>query len=343
MTPRDRVYAQIRHEENYPIPFTLGIDPGVAERVDAYYGDRAWRERIAPAIKGVGVVDADRHQKVDEVRERDAFGTVWRTDLKPRHHEQPGLAEPSWDGYEFPSAEQFIDETKRQNAQEVCKASRDTFLVAGFGWGLFERSWTIRGFENALMDVAAEPDFYEELLERITQLHLAFIRESVKLPVDGIMFSDDWGDQRSIIIGAERWRRMLKPRLARMYEAVHAAGKLTLSHCCGNCSEVLPDLIEIGLDVLESVQPEAMDVYDLKRQYGKNITFWGGLGSQSTIPFGTPEEIHATVARLCTELGKGGGYILAPAKPLMPETPTENAVAVIESFTQQKTSAASVA
>ena len=108
-----------------------------------------------------------------------------------------------------------------------------------------------------------------------------------------------------------------------------------ITHCCGSVAALIPDLIEIGLDVLESVQPEAADMnpYDLKDQWGDRLTFWGGLGSQSTIPFGTPDQIHAEVDRLRREMGRGGGYILAPAKSLQPETPTLNAAAVVEAFT----------
>jgi uroporphyrinogen decarboxylase len=151
------------------------------------------------------------------------------------------------------------------------------------------------------------------------------------------MFADDWGYQRGVLLGPERWRRVLKPRLARFYARVHQAGKYTLSHCCGSVTDILPDIIEIGLDVLESVQPEAdkMKPYELKRCFGKHITFWGGLGSQSIIPFGTTDEIRTEVTRLCREMGKGGGYILSPAKPLQPETPTQNAAAIIESFLHQ--------
>jgi uroporphyrinogen decarboxylase len=96
-------------------------------------------------------------------------------------------------------------------------------------------------------------------------------------------------------------------------------------------------VIEIGLDVYQSVQPEAANnsPYQLKKKYGQRITFWGGLGSQSTIPFGKPTEIRAEVDRLCREMGRGGGYILAPAKSLQPGTPTENAAAVVEAFLQQ--------
>jgi uroporphyrinogen decarboxylase len=122
-----------------------------------------------------------------------------------------------------------------------------------------------------------------------------------------------------------------------MYTLVHEAGKVALSHCCGSIVDVLPDVVEIGLDVLESVQPEAMDPYALKRLYGRQITFWGGLGSQSTIQFGTPREIREEIARLCEHMGRGGGYILSPAKPLQPGTPVENAAAVVESFVRQAT------
>jgi uroporphyrinogen decarboxylase len=100
----------------------------------------------------------------------------------------------------------------------------------------------------------------------------------------------------------------------------------------------MPDIIEIGLDILESVQPEAKgnNPYELKSKYGDKIVFWGGLGSQSLIPFGTPEEISREVKKMCTEVGKNGGYILSCAKALQPETPIENAVALLDAFTDQR-------
>lgn len=187
------------------------------------------------------------------------------------------------------------------------------------------------------MNVITAPDFFEELLDRLTNLYLALVEYTAELPVDAILFGDDWGDQRGVIIGPERWRKFLKSRWAKIYAATHRAGKIVMHHSCGSVAELMPDIIEIGMDVLESVQPEAagMCPYELKRRWGDRIAFWGGLGSQSTIPFGTPQEIRAEVRQLCREMGRGGGYILAPAKSLQPETPTENAVAVIEAFTRQ--------
>lgn len=127
----------------------------------------------------------------------------------------------------------------------------------------------------------------------------------------------------------------MKPRDIVLAQIRHeTCPEVPYSHSCGSVAAIVPDLIEIGLDVLESVQPEAADMnpYELKRRFGRDICFWGCLGSQSTIPFGTPASIQAEVARLKREMSRGGGYILAPAKPLQPETPTENAVAIVEAF-----------
>jgi uroporphyrinogen decarboxylase len=174
------------------------------------------------------------------------------------------------------------------------------------------------------------------MLDRLMHLYLAFVEYTADLPIDGILFGDDWGDQRGVILGPERWRKFIKPRWAQIYAAVHAHGKIAMHHSCGSVAAIMPDIIEIGMDVLESSQPEpaGMNPYELKRQWGSKITFWGCLGSQSTIPRGTPDEIRQEVRRLKREMGRGGGYILAPAKPLQPETPVENAAAVVEAFTE---------
>jgi len=228
----------------------------------------------------------------------------------------------------------IFDDGYVSRALDAADEMRDYFLVAGIGFGLFERTWALRGFTEALADAAAEPEFYDALVEAIANHQMQVIEQLLELPIDGIMFSDDWGYQKGVLIGANRWRKFLKPRLARMYQQVHDAGKTVLSHCCGSIAEIMPDLIEIGLDVIESVQPEAADMnpYELKRRYGNDLTFWGGLGSQSTIQFGNPQAIRAEIDQLRREMSVSGGYILAPAKAIQPGTPVENAAAVVEGF-----------
>ncbi|MDP6629471.1 MAG: uroporphyrinogen decarboxylase family protein [Kiritimatiellia bacterium] len=344
MKPRDIILSQINHQETDLIPYTLPIDNGLGEKLDAHYGNAQWRDRLKPFMQNVNVVDTMKGMwdNCESNLNRDLYGTLWRTDLRPLHMEEPALKEPTFEGYDWPEPSKFIADKEGVAAQRtICDENKDDkFIITSLGWGLFESSWGMRGFENVLMDVAAEPEFFEELLDRLTEQILAYIEFTCKsLPdIDAIFFGDDWADQRGVIIGPERWRQLFKPRYARIYEAARAHGKIVMSHCCGSTVDILDDMIEIGLDVYESVQPEARDMnpYELKKRWGDQITFWGCLGSQSTIPRGTPAEIHAEVSKLRHEMGKGGGYILAPAKPLPTETPLENAVAIVEAFTSDE-------
>jgi len=283
-------------------------------------------------------IDTIQEKPISKTHTRDLFGGIWRQDRRPSHLEQPALKSPSFDGYNFPGFDIFWDEERKESIQNELENHPDSYRIVLISWGLFEQSWRIRGFENALMDAIVEPDFYRELLNKLTELYLKFVDHCAALDCDAIMFGDDWGDQRGVILGPDRWREFLKPCWQKIYEKVHAHGKLAISHCCGSVADIMPDIIEIGLDVLESVQPEAagMNPYELKIRWGDKIVFWGCLGSQSTIPFGTPAQIRNEVQKLCQEMGKGGGYILSPAKALQPETSTENAVAVVESFTKQE-------
>jgi len=335
-TPRERVLAQINHRETDYVPYTIRFEGDVPERLDVHYGSDVWRNSIDNAIRRLPGPDPEVRPGGDPC-DTDLYGSTWRVDRRTFHLVGPALKTPSLKGFAFPGMDAIFEPGWDQEVRQAIEQQKDHFLVIGFGTGLFERSWGLRGLENALMDIVTHPDFYEELIERLTDHQLEIVERLLALPVDGILFSDDWGYQQGVLVGAERWRRIFKPRLARLYQRVHEAGKYVLTHCCGSIEEILPDVIEIGLDVYQSVQPEAKnnDPYELKRKYGDRITFWGGLGSQSTIPFGTPDEIRAEVTKLCRQMGRGGGYILAPAKPLQPETPTENAAAVVEAFLQQ--------
>jgi len=325
---RDWVLAALRFEEAAPVPYQLPMEDSVAERLDAHYGGADWRQRLEQHIGTVHVPGLGVEEAYGPV---DLFGTVWRFDKRPHHLERPALHEPDLRSYAWPDVDDVWDEPEIQRQLREAQ-EKGQFIVGSLGFGLFERSWTMRGFENALTDMLLHPVFYEELIEGIFEFQLGLVRRLVELPIDGVMFSDDWGDQRGVLMGPRLWRKFIKPYAQDLHQVVHAAGKWTLQHCCGSVFDIIPEMIDIGLDVLESLQPEAMDVYEIKRRYGKDLRLWGGLGTQRLIPFGTPDEIRAEIGRLRRELGSGGGYILAPAKPLMPEVPTENAAAVVEAF-----------
>ena len=333
MNPREIVLEQIHHRETEQIPYTLAFEPEVEVRLDEHYGGKAWRERPIRYIVHCGSVASPPNEQIDAAHYRDAFGTVWRTDKLPSSVVEPGLKAPTFQGYTFPSVDAFLDPAVKADIKKRVDESSDSFTIVSTNICLWQ-SWYLRGFENTLMDCAAEEEFYAEMLDRFTDLCLALVEECADIPADAIIMGDDWGDQRGVMIGPERWRKFFKPRYARIFKAIHEQGKLAIMHCCGSAADIMSDIVEIGLDVFESVQPEAagMNPYALKKAWGDEITFWGCLGSQHTIPFTTPTEIRQEIRRLRSEMGRGGGYILAPAKPLRPETPTENAVAVVEEF-----------
>jgi uroporphyrinogen decarboxylase len=337
MNPREMVIAQINHQETHPVPYTLDFDDGTDGLLDGYYGSKSWRRRLVPYLIGACAIDTQQYEPYDAIRQRDAYGAIWRMDRRPWHLETPPLAEPAWGTYTLPDYQTFVVPDLAETAHRNLAERPDSFSVCHVGWGVFESSWRIRGFENALMDMVAHPEFYRELVDGLTELYVQHVQQCASIPVDAVWFGDDWGDQRGVLMGPERWRKFLKPCWARIFGAVHAQGKYTICHSCGSVAAIIPDLIEIGLDVLESVQPEpaGMNPYALKRQYGDRITFFGGLGSQSTIQFASPQEVRDEVSKLCREMGRGGGYILHPAKGIQPGTPVENVVAVFEAFVTQ--------
>jgi uroporphyrinogen decarboxylase len=147
-----------------------------------------------------------------------------------------------------------------------------------------------------------------------------------------LSMGDDVGTQRGMLMSVRMWRQHLKPRLARVIAAGRAVRPdvLVFYHSDGNMAAIIPDLIEIGVDILNPVQPECMDPAALKAQYGDRLSFWGLIGTQTTLPFGTPSDVAADVRLRIETVGKGGGLFLAPTHVIEPEVPWENIVAFVE-------------
>lgn len=244
---------------------------------------------------------------------------------RPRQPVEPALKESSLESYSFPSIDDCFDDGWEKLAEGEIKANQDRFIIAYIGNGLFERSWMMRGYDKALMDIALYREFYEELVENIMLLQMQMLERILQLLTNGIFFTDDWGCRHGVMVGAKQWLEIFNSRFVKMFKKVHEAIKYSLLLTCGSIEEILPDAIKIGLDVYESVQPEAKNnnPYDLIRKYGEQITFLGGLGSQSITPIGTLDEIRNDVKKPRKELGHGGRYILVPARPIQPETPVE--------------------
>lgn len=333
LTKRERVHASINRKGFDAIPWQFDLTSALANRVRAYYGDddllAATDDHIilagpnapAGAVQSPGAPGAVTNE----------FGSVWRRESRDAGIGDWGglishpIEGPSLEGYHFPDGSL----PGRWESLRRLRAAHPDHFLAAVGDGLFESAWSLCGFEKYLDYLAGETAFVEEITDHLVDYSCAVTAQLKGIGADGIRFGDDWGFQDRLMMRPEMWRRLFKERYRRIYGAGRHAGLVVMVHSCGNITDILPDLIDIGVQVVHPLQPEAMDVAFCHREFGKDLTFWGGLGSQSTLPCGSPDDVRAEVLdRL--DLFAGGGYILAPAGAAPTETPVGNIAAIVE-------------
>lgn len=329
MTPREIVLEAVAHHETDIIPYSLSIDEEIWEKLDEYYGGRENFPEHETFFAGTGF--DWRQEPLTGDRFRDTFGVVWQQG-NIFHIVEPALKEPSLKGFKFPT---LIRDEDIPGLSKLCEENKDKFKTYNFGLLFFERAWALRGMENILIDMATEPSFVHELFERLMELHIEALDMILHLPFDSIRFGDDFGGQKGLIMGLPYWRKYIKPRLAKMYGKVRDAGKIVSIHSCGDNSEILGEMIDMGLQIFDPAQPEANDLPALKKEYGRDLTFEGGIGTQMNLPFGTPDQVREEIRRCRLDLGPGGGFIMGTTKPLRPEVPVENAVAAVETIIEE--------
>ena len=197
---------------------------------------------------------------------------------------------------------------------------------------IFETAWAIRGFEELMTDLMANPGMVEVLFDRLTEIRMAQARQYAEAGVDVIALGDDIATQQGLMMSLPVWEHWLKPRLARIIAAAREVNPdiHIFYHSDGNCRDAIPGLIDIGVTVLNPVQPECMDPAEIKAEFGDRLAFWGTIGTQTTMPFGTPDDVRAIVRKRIETVGNGGGLLLAPTHILEPEVPWDNIVAFIE-------------
>jgi len=260
---------------------------------------------------------------------RDVFGVVWDRSMdKDIGIPATCLIEDpdDLDRLEFPDPcdRRFFDDIERR-----IDRFPDRFRMFDLGFSLFERAWTLRSMEELLVDMIEDPDFVHALLTRIADYNIAQVRKALKYDIDAIYFGDDWGQQRGLIMGYEKWKEFIHPQIKRMYAVTREAGKFQFIHCCGDVDELFDDLIGIGLNCFNPFQPEVMDVRSLLSAYRGRLSFWGGVSTQRTMPYGSPDEVRAEVLQMI-ELGRLGGYILSPSHALESDVPIENILTLME-------------
>lgn len=331
MNPRELVLEALAKRTPPTVPFQLDLTGEVQNRLATHFKDPGFQDSLGNALA------QERNELLESIspdETRDMFGVVWSRGKEGDFGIVKGqiLPEPQIGAYRFPEPD---EKSIRAKCQRLAGKGDRQFTMYIIGFSLFERAWTLRGMEDLLVDFILNPDFVDELLDRITDYNLAVVDIVAQYPIDCIFFGDDWGQQQGLIMGPAHWHRFIGPRLARMYAHVKAKGMYIAQHSCGDIQQVFPDLVNLGLDIYNTFQPEIYDVAGMKRLYGHRITFYGGISTQRLLPFATPEEVKAETRRLMALLGKHGGYIVAPTHAIPDDVPTENILAFLEAVQGQ--------
>jgi len=333
MNQKERVIKAIKHENTDMLPYQLDLTQGVYEKLSSYYGDSEFLYTIA----GNHLVREKNknHQPIDSMSFKDIFGVTW---YKGQEGGDIGvirdyiMKEPHIKPYTFPQPDPELIKTK---CERMASNHADLFKIYEISFSLYERAWTLRGMDNLLMDFILNEEYVDELLDRILEYNLKVIDLAAQYPIDCIMFGDDWGQQKGLIMGPKLWKRFIKPRIAQMYERVKKHGLYIAHHSCGDNYKLFGELIDMGLDIYNTFQPEIYDIEKFKNEFGSYMTIYGGISTQGILSRGTPKEVREETKRIMGILGKNGGYIVAPTHQCTTDIPLENIFAFIDTVKSQ--------
>ncbi|MCM8805337.1 MAG: hypothetical protein NC825_01200 [Candidatus Omnitrophica bacterium] len=329
--PNDRkwIEAVINHRE-MAVPYNFMFSPVSLQIAEQRYGSP-----IADAInlpirmtspKSIKPLYAD--PSIFGPEAIDEYGVKWSTNKIDRGAPiGPVLKEPSLAGYRFP------DPGLPYRFEDIglwCEKQKEHYRIIWVG-DLWERATFMRGMENLLIDTVYNPEFVIELLSGITDYILQTMEILFeRFEFEAIALSDDYGTQKGMLISPDAWRKFIKPFLWKIYSYAQKNNKKIFQHSCGNIIPVIPDLIELGLDILHPIQPEAMDIFYLKKEFGMDLCFCGGIRTQDLLVSGTPQQVRDEVKKLKDIMGKNGGYILEPGITIQSDVPAENLFAMID-------------
>lgn len=340
MNSKQRVHAALRREPVDRVPVFMWFHPQTAwrlarlleipaSRVAEAMGDDVRQTWVNNNYAMEGIVH--EHDGESHV---DLWGVQWTRQYGFNQITGFPLAQASREAalrYAFPIGR--LEELMRLMLPVVAQ-QRDFFIGCDVSPCVYEMYWRLRGIEMALLDMVEDPGFANEMLKRCGDFSLELARAALqRFQLDWLWTGDDVSSQCSMLMSPESWRSLIKPHLARVVAAGKAQGKWVAYHCCGALRPIIPDLIEIGIDVLNPVQCNCpgMDPLELKAEFGQRLAFMGGVDTQGVLPRGTADEVRRASARLIEGMtGDGGGYILAASHTVPPETPDENIFAMYQ-------------
>jgi len=375
MTSRERLLKTLRHQEPDRIPYDLGATKVTGIHKVAYIrlrealGLPEWEVVVFDRNQQLARVDED----VLDALEVDMEGVfpnkpfqsgppdeedehyIYYTDEWGMKRRMPKADGKYYDLVDFPlagvaSAEELsrypwpdpLDPARfvgvREAAEEVRSKGRAT-VMGGICAGLLEMGLWLRGFENFFADLVSNPDIAGKILDRILETKLRYwdkVLGELGDLIDVTMEGDDLGIQQSLMVSPKIYRDQIKPRQKELFGFIRSkAPVFTFFHTCGSVVDIIPDLIEIGVDILNPIQVSAagMDTRRLKKEYGKDLVFWGGgVDTQAILPFGSPEAVRAEVKHRIEDLKPGGGFVFNTVHNIQADVPPENILAMWETL-----------
>lgn len=357
MTSRERVLAAMQRKtpDKVPKDMSWGMTPGAIETFHKHVGagqepedyfqiDTRLNDFILPPA------DPDRYMQYyaeyegNENFSLNEWGVGQLKSTKTNFHFVQTIsplrnAETLEDIESFPLADLMNQACYAHLKQDIPQLhERGLAAIGPTDLTIFELAWQIRGYEEFMTDMLVEPEMAECLLSRIFELRLKQALKLEELGLDVLTAGDDVCVQRGLLISVDLFNQFLKPKYDVMIRTLKQRRNIPIFyHTDGKNDEILHELIDVGVDILNPCQPECNDLAAFKRQYGDRLSFWGCVGTQSVLPFYTPDQIRTEVKRLIETVGQGGGLLLGPTHYIEPEVPWENVVALYEAIEEYGT------
>lgn len=336
MKSRERVLSAIQHEEPDRVPICATYVPEIEAQLTAKYRPKG---DLGVALGNDMVKIASGLENSfyysDDPEYNCPYGITWRNIRNQTGHFTEICRHPlagdsvQIESYQVPDPATATDVLDAARTA-IQRYGKEKWIIGSCQCSVFEAAWYLRGLDTFLMDLAMEEDYVDVLLDKVMAYPLQMGLQFIDLGVDMVWLGDDIATQQNMMISPAMWRKYFKPRYASMFAAFKRRNphiKLCY-HSCGNLEAVVGDLIEIGLDVLNPIQPMAMNPAAFKKWFGKNITMYGAVDVQRIMPFGTPDEVRQEIRQLIRDCAPGGGFILSPAHHFQSDTSVEN----IEAF-----------
>ena len=334
MSKRERVMAALNHKQPDKIPYHINFTIPARQKMVEYYRDDSFETKLGNCFTILGCEPKNAWIEKQNDIWADQFGVMWdrKVDKDIGVVCNQVVTKENLAMHRFPDPH---DPSRYSKYREIIAANMDGFVIVNLGFSLFERAWTMHGMEPLLMAMITDKSFVHDLLDRIVEFNLAVIDHVCTYPIDAMMFGDDWGQQNGLIMGKKLWDEFIRPRIRIMYAKVRSHNKYVFNHSCGKVDELFPDLIDAGLHVFNPFQPEVMDVFRMKKQYGDSLCYYGGISTQQTLPYGSVSKVKEEVKKLLDVVGNNGGYFASPAHDIPGDARPENIAAMIEVLQNQ--------